>query len=257
MILAIKLIVTPIFIGVVTLAGRKWGPSVSGMLMGLPLTSGPISVFLALQYGAAFAAHSAAGNLAGLVSVCFFCLVYCLAALRTRWPISLVLSLGTFFLATFIWNQFSLTLLAATLAVAITIPLVLLLMPRGTSAPTILVPPHWDLPARIIIATAFVLALTEFANRLGPGLSGLLAPLPIYSCVFAAFTHHLQGPRAAAGLLRGVVGGSLAYTFFFVVTGSLLTRLSIGWTYLLASIAAVCVSAFAFYLLKLTSRTRS
>ncbi len=80
MILAIKLIVTPFFIGAVTLAGRKWGPTVSGLMMGLPLTSAPISIFLALQYGAGFAARSAPGNLAGQASVCIFCLVYGLSA---------------------------------------------------------------------------------------------------------------------------------------------------------------------------------
>ena len=64
-----KLIVTPIFIGSVTLAGRRWGPAFSGLLMGLPLTSGPISIFLALQYGPAFAARAVVGNLA-LVAPC-------------------------------------------------------------------------------------------------------------------------------------------------------------------------------------------
>jgi hypothetical protein len=85
MILAFKLIVTPFFIGAVTLAGRKWGPTVSGLLMGLPLTSALISIFLAIQYGAAFAVRSASGNLAGQASVCIFCLAYGLSARKYTW----------------------------------------------------------------------------------------------------------------------------------------------------------------------------
>jgi hypothetical protein len=85
MILAFKLIATPFFIGAVTLAGRKWGPTFSGLLMGLPLTSGPVAVFLTLQYGPLFAVKSAAGNLAGQAAVCFFCLAYSLSARKLNW----------------------------------------------------------------------------------------------------------------------------------------------------------------------------
>ena len=38
----LKLIIAPVLIGLVSLAERKWGASVSGLLVGLPLTSGPI-----------------------------------------------------------------------------------------------------------------------------------------------------------------------------------------------------------------------
>jgi len=256
MILTFKLIVTPFFIGAVTLSGRKWGPTVSGMLMGLPLTSGPISIFLALQYGTAFAARSASGNLAGQVSVCIFSLAYSLAARRMNWIGSVATALATFLLATFVWNQFTLTLLPAVLFLGIAIPIILQLMPKGISTSGRFTPPRWDLPARVILATTFVLVLTAFADSLGPHLSGLIAPLPIYGCVFAAFTHHQQGPEATAQLLRGVVVGSFAYAAFFLVAGSLLTRLSMGWTYLLASLAAVCVSGLALYIPKLVHPER-
>ena len=64
-----KLLATPAFIGLATLAGRRWGPVVNGLLVGLPLTTGPVSLILAYQYGPAFAAKAAAGNLAGQVSM--------------------------------------------------------------------------------------------------------------------------------------------------------------------------------------------
>ena len=61
--LLLKLILTPLLLGGVTLAGRKFGPTVSGWLVGLPLTSGPVSFFLALEQGTKFAAHAAQGTL--------------------------------------------------------------------------------------------------------------------------------------------------------------------------------------------------
>ena len=45
----LKLILAPVIIGGASLAGRRWGPAVSGWLVGLPLTSGPVIFFLALS----------------------------------------------------------------------------------------------------------------------------------------------------------------------------------------------------------------
>lgn len=48
-ILALKLILAPIIIGSASLAGRRWGPAVSGWIVGMPLTSGPVIFFVALR----------------------------------------------------------------------------------------------------------------------------------------------------------------------------------------------------------------
>src|SRR5437667_321225 len=80
-----KVVLTPLFIAAVTLAGRRWGPAVGGWLAGLPLTSGPVSVFLALKQGPGFAARAAVGTLAGLVGVGCFCLVYARLARHRSW----------------------------------------------------------------------------------------------------------------------------------------------------------------------------
>ena len=41
----------PVAVALATLAMRRWGPAVVGMLMGLPLMTGPISLFLAVDQG--------------------------------------------------------------------------------------------------------------------------------------------------------------------------------------------------------------
>jgi len=198
-----KLIVTPIFIGSVTLAGRRWGPAFSGLLMGLPLTSGPISIFLALQYGPAFAASTA------------------------------------------LLNRFSWTLLAASILLLTAIVVAYRLMPRQAFGAAPNRPPRWDLPARMLVATAFVLALTGLARSLGPQLSGLIAPFPVFGVVLAAFTQHRQGP-AAAGLLRGNVLGSLAFIAFFLVTGWGLGHGTLAAIYLAAALASIGTGGVVF-----------
>ena len=65
----IKLILTPLAITAIALAGRRWGPAVGGWIAGLPLTSGPVSLYLALEQGRTFAATAAVNPLASGAAV--------------------------------------------------------------------------------------------------------------------------------------------------------------------------------------------
>src|SRR6185437_12791676 len=114
--LFLKALLTPSLIGLVSVAGRRWGPAVSGLLVGLPLTSGPVLLILALQSGTAFAADTARGIIFGTISVAFFCLTYAWAALRWRWPGALIASLVVFLVVTALLQ---LVILPLTLAFAL------------------------------------------------------------------------------------------------------------------------------------------
>src|SRR6266403_1907809 len=149
--LALKLVLTPALIGTATLAGRRWGQSVGGWLVGLPLTTGPVAFFIALDHGTAFAVAAAILQPLDLGPAALFALVVAALALSLR------------------------------------------LMPAATARETLAVPPPWDLPARMVLATAVVLALTALAPRLGARWSGLLATYPLFAAILTAFGHHVQG----------------------------------------------------------------
>jgi hypothetical protein len=51
--LLIKLLLTPLLMFAVSWAARRWGPGIGGLLAGLPLTSGPISIYLFAEQGQA------------------------------------------------------------------------------------------------------------------------------------------------------------------------------------------------------------
>jgi hypothetical protein len=253
MILAFKLFITPFLIGGVTFVGRRWGSIVSGLLIGLPLTSGPISFILAHEYGLDFAAQSAVGNLAGQISNCIFCLTYIQVAKKCNWLVSSLAAISAFFAATFALNCINWALWPAFITLLLVIIGAGLSIPRHALAPSSFRPPSWDLPARIITATGFVLLLTTLADELGPQLSGLISPFPAFSVIFAAFAQYQQGAKTASNLLRGVVLGSGSYAAFFVIVGGLLPPLGITLTYLLASLVAVSVGAIFYFT---TQRTR-
>ncbi len=83
--LAVKLLLAPAFVVGASLAARRFGPRVGGLIAGLPVVAGPILLVYALAHGRAFAAGAAAGTLLGLVSLIAFVVVYARLASRLFW----------------------------------------------------------------------------------------------------------------------------------------------------------------------------
>jgi len=108
----LKLVLTPLLIAAASLAGRRWGPAVGGWFVGLPLTSGPIALFLALDHGAGFAAAAAVGSLTGALAEAAFCLAYAAVA-RAGWPRALAAATVTFAIAAALLQRASLAPAAA------------------------------------------------------------------------------------------------------------------------------------------------
>ena len=239
--LALKLILTPLLIGAASLAGRRWGPAVGGWLVGLPLTSGPVALFLALDHGAEFAAAAAVGSLAGALAEAVFCLAYAAAA-RAGWPTALAAATFAFAATATLVQRAALPLPAASLCAFVALFGALALMPRARTTATPPPPPAWDLPARMVITTALVLAITGAAVTLGPRLSGVLATVPAYAAILTIFAHRASA-AAAVQVLRGLLLGLFAFAAFFVVLGVSIGPLGLAAGFTLATAAALAIQA--------------
>jgi hypothetical protein len=248
--LAFKLLLTPVLIGTVSLVGRRWGPTVSGWLVGLPLTSGPIALFLALDQGVAFASRAAQGTLLGLTSVASFCLAYSWLSFRFNWLGSILASWCVFFASTFLLLLISLPLILAFAIVIATLAIVLKLMPSSHDQSIVTIPPQWETFLRMAVATAFVLLLTGVSSLLGPQLSGLLTPFPIFASILATFTQHFQGASAASRLLRGVITGAFTFAVFFLIIAGTIERWSIILAFGLAVLASLLTHGCSLWFLR-------
>jgi hypothetical protein len=250
MIFAFKLFLAPILIGLVSIAGRRWGPTVGGWLVSLPLTSAPVILFLAIEQGTAFASRAAQNTLMGIISVASFCLVYYWFSFRFGWPISMLAGWIAFFALTFIEESFILPLFFSFIAVTIFLIVVLKIMPTSQSKDLAITPPRWDTPLRMLVATGFVLGLTGVASILGPQLSGLLAPFPMFTTILAVFTHHFHGAIFTRQLLRAVVAGSFTFVTFFLVISLLVNRWGIEITFGLALVAAMVTHSALLFVIR-------
>jgi hypothetical protein len=204
-------------------AGRRWGPAVSGWLVGLPFTSAPIAFFLARDRGLDFAATAAAGIMAGAISQAAFCLAYAWTARGRAWPAAVGAGCVAFAITTLALARVAPPLAALAVIVFAALAGAIRAMPRVPDAGRVITPPPpWDLPARMVLATAFVIALTGAAGVLGARLTGLLAPFPLYAAILTVFAHALDGAGAAASVLRGLLVGLVAFAAFFMVLASTL-----------------------------------
>lgn len=250
--LLLKLILTPSLIGAASLAGRRWGDSISGWLIALPLTTGPITFFLALSHGNAFATTAAAGTLAGGFSQAAYMLIYARLAQRWKWLPTLAMSIVGFAVFTALLQQLTFPLVPLYVLVFLVLILVVRLLPRQShlDAAGEGLPPRWDIPLRMIIATVFVVLVASLAPAFGPRLTGLLAPFPLFTSILAAFAHHQHGADAAVSVLRGVLMGLFSYASFFFVLAILLEPAGILVAFAIAILVEIIFQGCTLWLLQ-------
>ncbi len=250
-ILALKLILAPIIIGTASLAGRRWGPAVSGWIVGLPLTSGPVIFFLAISHDIPFAANAIRGTLSGGFSLIAFCLVHAWLAKKFDWRVATLGSLSTFALLTLMLEDLTLSLFPLFVFVSLTISLGVWLMPKqqaeqvATSTLN-----QWDIPARILVGTSFILFVTGIAPIIGSKLTGLLTTFPLFAGILAIFAQRQQGADGAIHVLRGLTFGLFAFAGFYLMLGSLIEQTSLAVSFGLATLTALMIQGTTLFILR-------
>jgi drug/metabolite transporter (DMT)-like permease len=253
--LILKLILTPLLIAVATLAVRRWGFMPGGLFTGLPLISGPISLFLALEQGPHFAERSSHGMLLGAIALAAFCVAYVRTAKGLRWLTPLIVGFVSYCFAAWSLSFFSFNLGVLTLLVLFFLLAALKVAGLPVSSASRVAAPSWDIPMRMVTATAMVLFITGWAEHIGPKWSGILASFPVFTCIMGVFAHKQNGAAAAHGLIRGIIIGCFGAVSFYLVVGLAVERTSVAVTYLLATAAALVVNGLC--LGALTQKTRN
>jgi hypothetical protein len=157
--LAAKILLSPLGVVAVSLAGRRWGVAVAGVLGGLPVIAGPTLLVETLLHGRGFGADAAAGTVLGLAALTAFVVVYGRVAAVTGPVPSVLCGWAAFLLGVAVLTlvqpppALSLVLVAACFALGLR-----LLPPAPSPTPAAAAAPPWcDLPARALAALGLVL----------------------------------------------------------------------------------------------------
>ena len=206
--LIVKMAVTAAFLLVATITAERAGPLVGGLVATLPISAGPVYIFLALDHDAHFIAQSALGSLVTNAVNVVFALTYALLAQKRN----LLTSLGGAFVAwvALVWASGA---IAWTLVTGIILNVVIIGLSYWLSAPLRHAPmprvrTRWyDLVLRAAMVALLVGTVVTLSFRIGPTASGNLAVFPIVLMSIMIILHHrVGGPATAAVLANAVIG---------------------------------------------------
>lgn len=220
--LILKLLTVPVFIMLITLSARRWGPQAAGVMAGFPLIAGPILLFIALEQGHRFAAAAATATVSAVTAAVAFGVAYAWSSRFLAWWWSLPAALA-------VWAGAALALaqLQPSLAIATAMSLGMLwlaprLLPSVANVDTAKPVSNGELLVRMLAGALLVAAVTSAAASVGSRWSGLMAMFPVLASVLSVFSHRSYGPAYVARLLRGMVTGYYSFTAFCVTLAVLL-----------------------------------
>ena len=241
-VLAIRMVVTALFVLAATLSAERAGPLVGGLIATLPLGAGPVYVFLAMDHDVQFIADSAITTLAINVANVAFAVVYALLSQRRSLGVSVGVGLAVWLAIALAINAISWNWAGAALFNLVTLPIALWLVRplRLTAVPRM--PSRWsDMLLRAVLAALLVGVTVTLSFRIGPASSGILAVLPVILLSIMVIMHPRVGGGPTAAVLAngvlGLVGFAFAATalhfavlpFGSVVALTLALSISVGW----------------------------
>jgi hypothetical protein len=222
--LLLKLGLAPLLIAAASVVAGRAGPRAGGWVVGLPLTTGPVAVVLALQEGAPFVDRLAVGSLAGVAAQAAFAATYGRRCARAGWPPALVAASAAF-------ATTAAALLACRLSTPALAACALASLPLGLRAAPQADPPpvrrgSADLPLRMALAAALVLVITTLAPLTGPRAGGALTCFPLMGALLTVFAHREHGPLAAIAVCRGMLAGLFSFLVFALTLPALIAQVS-------------------------------
>ena len=242
--IAVKLVLVPALIYLVTWVGNKWGPSVAGWLSAFPVVAGPILGVMTLELGAEFGAAAAQGTLLAVNAILVFSLVYAWASAKFSVLGSLLCSLSVYAITVFALSTLQLPLIACFSLVILMLLIAPTLLPHTTGGLSRHAVPN-TVMWRMLVGVFLVMAVTFFAAKMGPRLSGLLAMFPVMGTVLIGFSHHYSGRNFAISMLRGMMFGYYAFACFCAILALLLVKQPTTLAFGLALACALTVQLLA------------
>ena len=238
--IALRLVLPPLIITAATLAQRRLGDRLGGLVVGLPLTSGTFLGIVLLTHGRAAVSHAATGMLAGQIALIALTVGYSRLAQRAGVLTALLGAVALWGLTVTVVRP--LDGVWATGAVYLAVAgAALLTWPQSVVAQASSPPSSsgygW-MGARVALGSALVIALTAGIGILGPQLAGTLSAAPLIALVLTPSTHRTSGAHSVRELLAGVTHGSVGAAAFAVVVCATARSLG-GLAIILAALACL------------------
>lgn len=244
--LAIKLLLVPGFLLLISWASARWGASVAGWLAGLPVVAGPILYILSIEQGSSFAAVAASASLSAVFASVSFSVVYSHVALKHQWPVAIIAALIAWLLVALVLSAASGNILVhggialGTLLVApFAFPQVASELPGRTIS-------RAEICLRMLSGACLTFSVSLAASDVGAKWSGLLSVFPVLGIVLAVFSHRNQGAYFTTALLRAMARGLYSFATFCLTLAIALQNLP--------KFSAFCIAVLSCLIVQFVSK---
>ncbi len=220
--LVLRFAVAPLLVVGGTQAQRRLGHALSGLLIGLPLTSLPLLWLVGLHLGARFAGNMAAAALAGTAAQSIVTWTYARVARRQPATRTMVTALSAFAATCGVIYVARPSVMVSALLGTAALLAALRFWPRDTPGELPDAPGRYRVGLRVLLAATFTLLITGLAGMMGPEAAGLVTAVPVLTLVMAFVTQRELGGEAAARFLHGVLKGSFSVVASLLVLSAVL-----------------------------------
>lgn len=248
MILLLKLALVPASILLASLAARRFGHAVSGVLSGLPLIAAPVIGALLIDRAPAQVAAIAAATLARVPAAIAHIVAFAWLSRRQPWWACLAGAALAFVLVGGIVTAPAWPL---SWQAGVAAPFVALaVMPRAAPLAGGVHVPRGEIAMRVAAAAALAALVLLGADNFPPRVSGLLLAFPITGSILPSFTLPVYGHPATVNLLRGFANGLIGFTAFLATLVPLLGAWDSKAASFLAALAAAGSAAWIVHRLR-------
>lgn len=213
LLLLLKMAVAAAIVVGCSLLAERTGPLLAAMIATLPISAGPVYVFLAMDHDAAFIAGGALGSMSSNLGNAGLSLFYVLLAQRFGVIVSLGAGLAAWLAAVVALREWAppfLLLLALTIVGYSCLHRIFrpYLAARPAKPPGRL---WYVIPLRAAAVATLTGVVTTLSAKVGPAWSGVLAAVPLVLSSLIVILHSRMGGPASAAVIANSALGLLGF----------------------------------------------
>jgi hypothetical protein len=240
----LKLAVAPLAVWLASIASRRYGHVIGGILSGFPMIAAPVTAAVLIDQSALTVSKIAYASVSSLPATLAFITAFAwVAKFGHVWWVCLSVAAISFFLIAALLQLLSLPLLVGIALGCMAPWLGAYMLPKRLSPSALPIIPRIELLLRILGAAVMAGLLIIGAANTPAWVSGLLIAWPITGSILPVFTQKLSGPQATIALLFGFSRGLVGFSVFFAVLGWMLETADKPTAYFTALAAAILVAA--------------
>jgi hypothetical protein len=200
--------VTAAFVLVAAMVTERAGPTIGALVATLPISTGPVYVFLSLDHDAAFIAQGALASLPVNAATIVLALTYVVLAQRHSFALSVGTAVAVWIVLASIIRLFDWSLTAGLAVNLVAFGICIPLLAKYRHAKMPLVTRRWyDIPFRASLVATLVAIVVSTSGWVGPRVSGVIALYPIVFTSMMVILHpRIGGPPTAAVLANSAWG---------------------------------------------------